>query len=58
MKGKRIAAQAVGAALAAIAVWGLNQWAKIAVPAEVAVAFGTVFSVAVSLLTPDERESD
>jgi hypothetical protein len=36
----------------------LNQWAKIAVPAEVAVAFGTVFSVAVSLLTPDERESD
>ena len=58
MNGRKIASQAVGAALAGITVWALGQWAKIIVPAEVAVAFGTVFSVVVSLITPDEKESE
>ena len=58
MNGKKVAAQAVGAALAGITVWALGQWAKIAVPAEVAVAFGTIFSVVVSLVTPDDKESE
>jgi hypothetical protein len=58
MNGKKVAAQAVGAALAGITVWVLGAFAKIMVPAEVAVAFGTLFSVTVSLLTPDEKEAE
>jgi hypothetical protein len=58
MNGTKIASQAVGAALAGITVWVLGQWAKIIVPAEVAVAFGTVFSVVVSLLVPDAQEAE
>jgi hypothetical protein len=58
MNGKKVAAQAVGAALAGITVWALHSWTKVVVPAEVAVAFGTVFSVAVSLLVPDELEAE
>jgi hypothetical protein len=58
MNGKKVAAQAVGAALAGITVWALGSFAKVMVPAEVAVAFGTLFSVVVSLLTPDEKEAE
>lgn len=58
MNGKKIAAQAVGAALAGVTVWALGAFAKVLVPAEVAVAFGTLYSVVVSLLVPDEKESD
>jgi len=58
MNGKKISAQLLGAALAGITVWGLGSFAAVIVPAEVAVAFGTVFSVAVSALTPDDKESE
>jgi hypothetical protein len=58
MNGKKVAAQAVGAALAGITVWVLGAFAKIMVPAEVAVAFGTLFSVVVSLLVPDAKEAE
>jgi uncharacterized membrane-anchored protein len=58
MNGKKVAAQAVGAALAGITVWVLGSFAKVMVPAEVAVAFGTIFSVVVSILTPDSREAE
>jgi hypothetical protein len=58
MNGKKVAAQAVGAALAGITVWVLGVFAKIMVPAEVAVAFGTLFSVVVSLLVPDAKEAE
>jgi hypothetical protein len=57
MNGTKVAAQAVGAALAGITVWALGVFAKILVPAEVAVAFGTIFSVVVSLLVPDSQEA-
>jgi hypothetical protein len=57
MNGTKVAAQAVGAALAGITVWALGAFAKITVPAEVAVAFGTIFSVVVSLLVPDSQEA-
>ena len=56
MNGKKISAHAVGASLAAIAVWAINTWSGVAVPAEVAVAFGTVAAVVVGLLTPDHLE--
>ena len=56
MNGRKISAHAVGAALAAIVVWGLGTWAKVSVPPEVAVAFGTVAAVGVSLIVPDEQE--
>ena len=58
MNGKKISAHAVGAALAAIIVWAINTWSGIAVPAEVAVAFGTVAAVAVSLVVPDALEGE
>lgn len=58
MKGKKISAHAVGAALAAISVWALNAFAKISVPPEIAVAFGTVAAVVVSIAVPDESEAD
>ena len=56
MNGKKISAHAVGAALAAIVVWALGAWAKVVVPPEVAVAFGTVAAVGVSLAVPDDKE--
>lgn len=56
MNGKKISAHAVGAALAAIVVWALGTWAKVNVPPEVAVAFGSVAAVLVSLLIPDAQE--
>lgn len=56
MNGKKISAHAVGAAIAAIVVWALQQYGKVAVPPEVAVAFGTVAAVVVSIVTPDDKE--
>jgi len=58
MNGKKISAHAVGAALAAIVVWAINTWSGVAVPAEIAVAFGTVAAVAVSFALPDEMEGE
>lgn len=58
MKGKQISAQVVGMALAVIIVWMMRQFAKLDVPAEVAVAFGTVASVGVSLMVPDDKEAE
>jgi hypothetical protein len=58
VNGKKVVSQAVGAALAGITVWALGAFAKVMVPAEVAVAFGTLFSVAVSVLTPDDKEAE
>lgn len=58
MNGKKISAHAVGMALAGVAVWALNAFAKVGVPPEVAVAFGTLAAAAVSLLVPDEKEAD
>lgn len=57
MKGKQISAQVLGMALAGIFVWALGAFAKIAIPAEIAVAFGTVFSIGASLLIPDNMEA-
>ena len=56
MNTKKLSAQAVGMALAAITVWAVNTWSGVVVPAEISVAFGTVFAVVVSILTPDEWE--
>ena len=56
MNGKKISAHVVGSAIAAIAVWAMNTWSGVVVPAEIAVAFGTIAAVAVSILTPDEWE--
>ena len=56
MNGKKISAHAVGAALAGISVWAINTWSGVVVPAEIAVAFGTVFAVGVSWVVPDEME--
>ena len=56
MNTKKLSAQAVGMALAAITVWAVNTWSGAVVPAEISVAFGTVFAVVVSILTPDEWE--
>jgi hypothetical protein len=54
MTGKKVSAHLLGAALAAILIWALRQFAKIEVPAEIAVAFGTVAAVAVVLVMPDK----
>lgn len=58
MKGKQISAQVVGLALAGIVVWALGAFAKIAIPPEIAVAFGTLFSVGASIVIPDEMEAE
>lgn len=47
---KRITAHGFGFALAAIVVWALGAFGGIAVPAEVAVAFGTVAAGIVEFL--------
>ena len=56
MNGKKLSAQAAGMALAAITVWAVKSWGGVDVPSEVAVAFGTVFAIVVSLVTPDAWE--
>ena len=56
MNVKKISAHTVGMALAAVTVWGLNALGGVAVPAEVAVAFGTLASAGVSFMLPDEVE--
>lgn len=58
MKGKQISAQVVGLALAAIFVWAVGAFAKVVIPPEIAVAFGTVFSVVASILIPNEMEAE
>lgn len=57
MKPKKISAHAIGAALAAVAVWCINAWSGMEVPAEVAVAFGTIAAGIVSWIVPDEIEA-
>lgn len=56
MNGKKLSAQVLGGALAAISVWAIHAFTPVVVPAEISVAFGTVFAVVVSLLTPDAWE--
>lgn len=58
MKGTKIVPQVVGMALASIAVWASDAFGGVKIPAEIAVAIGTVVSVVVSLLTPDAMESE
>lgn len=58
MKGKQISAQVAGAALAGIFVWALGAFAKIPIPPEIAVAFGTVFSIGASIIIPDNMEAE
>jgi hypothetical protein len=58
MNGKKISAQVVGMALASIAVWSADAFGGVKVPAEIAVAVGTVVSVLVSIMTPDELEAE
>ena len=58
MKGKKISVHTVGMALAAITIWALRAFGKIEVPAEIAVAFGTIVAVAVSILVPDDKEEE
>jgi preprotein translocase subunit Sec61beta len=41
-----------------ILVWALGAFAKIAIPPEIAVAIGTVITVLVGIITPDEMEAE
>jgi hypothetical protein len=58
MNGKRIVPQVVGMALGSIAVWAADVFGGVKVPAEIAVAVGTVVSVVISVLTPDDMEAE
>ena len=57
MKGKKIVPQAVGMALGMIGVWSLGEFGGVIVPNEIALAIGTVLSVVVSVVVPDEMEA-
>ena len=56
MNVKKISVHAIGMSFAAVAVWLLNTYGGVAVPAEVAVAFGTIAAAVVSFFTPDSME--
>jgi hypothetical protein len=56
MKGKQVSAQALGLAVAAILAWAFQAITKIVIPAEIAVALGTICSVAASIIIPDDME--
>lgn len=56
MNGKKISAQAAGMAIAMCLVWAVKEWAKVEVPDPVVVSIGTLASIVVSILTPDEKE--
>jgi len=58
MKGKKIVPHAVAGSLVMILVWALGAFAKIAIPPEIAVAIGTVITVLVGIITPDEMEAE
>ena len=56
MKTIKISAQALGFAVAVIAVWVLKQWGGVEAPDPVVVAIGTLCSIVASLFIPDEKE--
>ncbi len=58
MNGKKISAQAAGMAVAMIVVWVMKEFYKLQVPDPVVVSIGTLASILVSVLTPDEKESE
>jgi hypothetical protein len=57
MNGKKISAGAAGGAVAVIACWAVEQFTGITIPAEVAAAGATVFTIIASALIPDHMEA-
>lgn len=58
MKGRKIVPQMLAGSLLTILVWYVRIAYKVEIPPEVAVAGASVLAVFVSILTPDELESD
>lgn len=58
MKGRKIVPQMIAGSLLTIFVWAMKEFYKLDIPAEVAVAAAGILAVFVSVLTPDEMESD
>jgi hypothetical protein len=58
MKGRKIVPQMVAGSLLTIIVWYVRMAHQVEIPPEVAVAGAGVLAVLVSILTPDEMESD
>lgn len=58
MKGRKIVPQMVAGSLLTIVVWSVRTAYGLEIPPEVAVAAAGVLAVFVSILTPDEMESD
>lgn len=56
MDTKKISVHAVGMAVAAVVVWVLGMW--VAIPAPIAVAFGTIAAAVVKWIVPDEMEAE
>ncbi len=58
MKGKKIVPHIVAQAFVGVFVWVLEAFYQIVVPSAVVVMLCTLATVVVSLLTPDQMESD
>jgi len=58
MKGRKIVPQMLAGSMLTIIVWYVRMAYKVEIPPEVAVAGAGVLAVFVSILTPDELESD
>mgnify|MGYP000750641852 CR=1 FL=1 len=58
MKGRKIVPQMLAGFLLTIIVWYVRQAYSVEIPPEVAVAGAGVLAVFVSILTPDEMESE
>ena len=58
MKGRKIVPQMLAGSLLTIVVWYVRMAYAVEIPPEVAVAGAGVLAVFVSVLTPDEMESE
>ena len=58
MKGRKIVPQMLAGSLLTIVVWYVRIAHAVEIPSEVAVAGAGVLAVLVSILTPDEMESE
>lgn len=57
VKGKKIVPALAAGSLMAIVSWALRQWGGIEMPGEVVAAAVTLFTIVISLLTPDSMEA-
>lgn len=58
MKGKKIVPAIAAGFITVILVWAVEQFLKVVIPTNVAIAITGVVTIGISLATPDDKEAD